>query len=410
MIELIEEDVQTLIKLHSNLKKSIYKRFKTETLEAKLQYVVALYNDIETNLIEKEEHIPESKFKFLIKVSREAFYEIKQIIKQKLQENLQFEPKRSTVTMAPPVAPEAAPKPFDIKTATALINTYDGSPSELDAFVDSVSLLSDLTDQEHIATAIKFIKTRLIGKARSAFPPNPQTLVDITNAIKQACKSVETPDSILAKMKATRNKGDQQKFCEEIETLSQKLPTLYIENQIPPNVANKMATKAGVDTLINGVSNTELKIILKANEFDSIQKAIKKINESQSEQSQVFSFQSRGRGRGNNSQTSNFYRSRSYPNNDSNRPYRNYYQNQNRRGNGRGQNNFRGNFRGNRGRNPSYTTNNSNQHRTGHGHNVFYSQSENGPVPQQMIVGGIVSNQPQTTQMQPSPQQIHSRR
>lgn len=221
-------------------------------------------------MIEKEEHIPESKLKFLIKVSREAFYEIKQIIKQKLQENSQFEPKRSTVTMAPPVAPEAAPKPFDIKTATALINTYDGSPSELDAFVDSVSLLSDLTDQEHIATAIKFIKTRLIGKARSAFQPNPQTLVDITNAIKQACKSV----------KATRNKGDQQKFCEEIETLSQKLSTLYIENQIPPNVANKMATKAGVDTLINGVSNTELKIILKANEFDSIQKAIKKINES----------------------------------------------------------------------------------------------------------------------------------
>lgn len=309
--------------------------------------------------------------------------------------------------MVPPVDPPAVPKPFDIKTATALIKNYDGSPSELDTFVDSVDLLSELTDQEHIATAIKFIKTRLSGKARSAFPPNPQTLVEITNAIKQACKSVETPDSILAKMKATRNKGDQQKFYEEIETLSQKLSTLYIYNQIPANVANKMATKAGVETLINGVSNTELKIILKANEFDSIQKAIQKINESQIEQSQVFSLQARGRGRGRfggNSQTSNFSHSRSYSNNDLNRPYRNYYQNQNRRGNGRGQNYFRGNFRGNRGRNHSHSSNFSN-HRSGPNHNVFYAQAENGPVPQQMVVGGIVSNQPQTTQPQPNQQQ-----
>lgn len=398
MLEEIEEEVQALLKLQNNLKKSIYKKFRTETLQAKHNYAVTIYNDIEYKLIEYETQISQTSLRFFIKASREAISEIKEIIKRKLLENKT----RDIVTMAPP---EAAPAPFDIKTATALIQNYDGSPTGLEAFIDSVGLLADLTAPDHIATGIRFLKTRLSGKARSAVPPNARTFQEITDAVKQACKSIETPDSVLAKLKATKNKGDQQKFCDEVEILSQKLSTLYVENQIPADVANKMATKAGVDTLINGVSNAEIKIILKASEFNSVQKAIQKINETQPEQFQILSFNTRGRGRGNfrnNAQYSSYPRNRSAPNNDFNRSHGNNYQNPNRRGNGRGHNNYRGNFRGNyhnRGRNSYYPSNNSNQHRNGHGHNVFYAQAENCPVPQQMVVGGVVSNQPQTAQM-----------
>lgn len=179
-------------------------------------------------------------------------------------------------------------------------------------------MFSDLIPAVHVAAGIRFLKTRLFGKARSAVPPNAQTFQVITGAIKQVCKS-ETPDSILAKLKATRNKGDRQKFCEEVEILSQKLSSLYIENTTPADVANKIATKAGVDTLINGVSNTEIKIILKASEFNSIQKAIQKINETQTtEPSQVLT---RGRSRAgyrNNPQSSNFARNRPVSNNNIN--------------------------------------------------------------------------------------------
>lgn len=406
MLQDLEEDVQTLLKFHNSLKKSINKKFKTETLEAKYKYVTALYNEIESTLIEKESYIPEPKFRFFVKASREAAFEVKALIKQKLRENQALE-NRSSVTMVPPVDPQAAAAAataFDIKTATALVQNYDGSPTGLETFVDSVNLLNDLTAPEHIATGIRFLKTRLSGRARSAVPPNAQTFDEITDAVKLACKSIDTPDSILAKLKATKNRGDQQKFCDEVEILSQKLSTLYVENQIPADVANKMATKAGVDTLINGVSNAEIKIILKASEFNSVQKAIQKINETQtSEQSQVFSFNTRGRGRGNirnNTQYSNYSRNRSATNDNFNRSFG--YQNQNRRG--RGHNSYRGNFRGNyhsRGRNPSYSQNFSNR-RNGPNHNVFYAQAENGPVPQQMVVGGVPSNQiqPQTNHQQ----------
>lgn len=406
MLETIEDDFQTLVRIRNNLKKSLYNKIKTCTLQAKFNYTTKLFAEIEENLIKHELEIPESQLKFLIKASREAYYEITEIIKKKLTENR---------NMVLPNTGNQAAATFDIKTATALIQPYDGSPSGVEAFVDSIALLGDLTQAEHVATAIKFVKTRLSGKARAALPPNPETLGQISDAIKTACKSLETPDTLLAKLKATKNKGDQQKFCDEIESLTQKLSALYTDSQIPPEVANKMATKAGVDTLIKGVSNSELKLILKANEFTSIQKAIQKINESQLEQTaQIFNYKTqynRGRGRGNfnnNSQRGQYRNNRDnaqnsyYPNRNNNS------QNQNFRNHDRQYNN-RGNFSQNRPRFGNYQNNfqqtgNSN-YQNRNRPNVYYLAPENQLVPQQVPVGGQQITQTQNTNQQQPPQQ-----
>lgn len=378
MLEIIENEVQTLIKILDNLKKSKFNKIRTQTLHAKSSYAEKLTQDIEEKLISHEEEIVDSRLKFLAKVTRETNYEIQQIIKLKLIEN--------GIMANPPV--QNVPV-FDIKTATGLIQKYDGSATELDAFIDSVNLLAEITAAAHTATAIKFIKTRISGKARSALPANPQTFDEITDAIKQVCQDTETPDSIIAKLKATQHKGDKQKFCDEVETLSQKLSTLYINNNIPADVAKKMATKAGVEALINGVSNSELKIILKASEFETVQKAIQKINETKTEPtSQIFSMHSnnqRGQGRQNYNNFQNTNSNRYRPNNDYNRR-ENFSNNNYRRGNHRGNSNFRGNPRGN------YHNNRRNNFNTRTGHSVFYTQSENGPVPQHIVVGGNQAN------------------
>lgn len=392
MLDIIESEVQTLVKILSNLRKSKFNRIRTQTLKAKAEYAEKLTQDIEEKLIFYDTEIIDSKFKFLSKLTRETNYEIQQIIKLKLVENgIMPDPTPATATM------------FDIKTATGLIQNYDGSVNGLDTFIDSVNLLKDITAEAHIPTAIKFIKTRVSGKARSALPINPQTFEEIINPIKQACQSTETPDSILAKLKAIPNKGDKQKLCDEVETLTQKLSTLYINNKIPIDVAQQMATKAGVDALINGVSNSELKIILKANEFNTIQKAIQKINETKTDQtSQVFSIQSnhqRGRGRKNYNNFQNNNPNRYRSNNDYNRRD-NYSNNFYRRGNFRGNSNYRGNSRGNY--HHIRRDNFNNQNRTGH--NVFYTQAENGPVPQHIVVGGnqAIAHAQQQQQVQPN--------
>ena len=55
-----------------------------------------------------------------------------------------------------------------MKQPTAIVPVYDGAPDDLDAFIDAVQLLSEVTAAAHMATAVKFVKTRLTKKARLA--------------------------------------------------------------------------------------------------------------------------------------------------------------------------------------------------------------------------------------------------
>lgn len=269
MLEQLEEDLQTLIRIRDNLKKSINQKIKSETLQLKLRCSTELFLNIKKNLIHK---VDISKVEFqLFKAADDVTNEITKLIDNKLREH-----KAETM---PGTGNELA-APFDIKTATALVQPYDGSPEKIEAFLDSVSLLAELTNEAQTATAVKFVITRLSGKARSVLPANITTLNEIVNAVKQNCKSLETPESVAAKLKALKTKGDSEKYLESVEMLTTKLTSLYIQNEIPVQIATKMATKTGVDTLINNSTNSDTRIILKAAEFTSIQAAIQKFNES----------------------------------------------------------------------------------------------------------------------------------
>lgn len=185
--------------------------------------------------------------------------------------------------------------PFEIKEATALVQTYDGSADGLGAFVDSVNLLAELTPDDQVPTAIKFLKTRLTGKARLGLPEAIKTIDALAQDVKRRCASKITPENITAKLKAVRQKGSAETFCDEVESLTTKLKAVYIQSNIPEPVANNMATKAGVETLVNGTNSQETKIILKAGTFTDIKDAIQKVlDNTNSNATQVLSFNARG--------------------------------------------------------------------------------------------------------------------
>lgn len=121
--------------------------------------------------------------------------------------------------------------------------------------------------------AVKFIKTRLSGKARSGFPDNIAMIDALIDHIKTKCKDTTTPDTIVAKLNSTKQRGQITHFCEEIEDLCNKLENCNIRQDVPENVAKKMTTKAGVTALINGINASETKLILKAGNFASIKEA-----------------------------------------------------------------------------------------------------------------------------------------
>lgn len=154
----------------------------------------------------------------------------------------------------------------------------------------------------------------------------------IIDAVKQNCTSLETPETVIAKLKALNKKGDNEKFHDEVEQLTSQLTSLYVKKEIPLNVATKMATKAGIDTLICKTTDPDTRIILKAAEFSSIQAAIQKVNESASAPTaQILSTQSsvnNSHYRGRNYTRGNFSTRGGHYRNTNLRFNRNQYQNQ----------------------------------------------------------------------------------
>ena len=177
----------------------------------------------------------------------------------------------------------------DIKLGTSLINTYDGSLDSLNTFLDAVSLYKDTVNNEFAAataeqraaadiTVFKFIKTHLTGIARQIIN-RANSIDEIVLKLKEQCSPKITADSLRAKLKAAKQKGNLTQFCKEIKQLTSRLASQYIDETIPANKANQIATKAGIKTLINGITNSEAKLILKAGNFSKISEATQKLQE-----------------------------------------------------------------------------------------------------------------------------------
>lgn len=298
----------------------------------------------------------------------------------------------------------------DIKLGTALVQPYDGAPDKLNAFLDAVSLFKDSVDTEFEAatpaqktaanaTVLKFIKTRLTGTARQVIN-GAETLEEILQKLKTQCASKQNSDSVRAKLKALKQKGQISDFCDQVEQLTLQLASTYMEETIPANKANEMATKVGVETLISGVKNNDMKIILKAGTFTKINEATQKAQQydtgdekPSSSHVQIFAargkhnMQNRGRGKYTGGR-GNYYNK--YPNFQNN-------QQQNRFSNYRGQ--------GNRGRGRYGHYGNRQPQRQ---YGMYYAESDNQPVQQQEVQPAIVQQPQQINSQQRNDQRQHS--
>lgn len=261
------------------------------------------------------------------------------------------------------------------------------------------SLLQELIQPAHEAMAVKFIKTRLSGKARSGFPENLATIDDLINHIKLKCKDPTTPDIIIAKLNATKQRGQITSFCEEIDNLCAKLENCYILQEIPENIAKTMSTKAGVTALINGINASDTKLILKAGNFSSIKEALQKAQEcaTDTSPSQIFNVRRRQQNERHKSnfRGNGFNRNRNFRGNGfTHRPQQSYYQSQQnyyqpQRGRyQRGGYNNRGRFNNNR---PRFD--NSNR--------VYMANVEQSPAPRHECNNGQQNRAPSQNQQQP---------
>ncbi|XP_062553020.1 uncharacterized protein LOC134218149 [Armigeres subalbatus] len=158
---------------------------------------------------------------------------------------------------------------------------FDGDSEKLSSFKDSVIFLKSVTQEANLPTLKLFILTRISGKARDALLTDigNKSIDEIIDLITQSCDSKTTSDQVLPKLKAIKRGTARQRYCEEIESRCSQLSRTYVKEGIPQVTAKKIATKAGVDTLIKTVSTENAKIVLQAGSFPTIEQAIQKLNE-----------------------------------------------------------------------------------------------------------------------------------
>lgn len=380
MSDIINELEILISKIHQiklNLKKSPQRKYLKFTLDEKVRIIRNTYNNIIDLLAKFESSIESNHFNFLIKAARLEFDEANNLLQSKLKNYKKklswrsvicsiifINSLKNTATRKNLVSDKIVKMPsVDIKLGTALVNTYDGSPAQLNAFLDAVALFVDTVDAAYEnatpaeknaarATVVRFIRTRLTGAARQ-FIGELNDLQEILDELKLRCASKATSDSIVAKLKATKQITTTDNFCDVVEKLTNELKSAYLNEKIPTDTADKMATKRGVEALIGGIKNPDTKLILKAGNFSKFDDAVQKLQEndvpeSSSSKSQVLYVRNysnnRIRGRGYSTRGSR-PRGRQPFNND--RYYGNYFSNQNR---GNFNNNWRGGNQRTRGR------------------------------------------------------------
>lgn len=279
---------------------------------------------------------------------------------------------------------------FDMKQATSIVQTYDGSSENLDAFIDAAKLLDELTLDRHKQLALKFLRTRLTGKARLGLPDDVASIAALLANVKSRCESKLTSETVLAQLKAIKER-DTDKICDRVNDLTAKLSSVYLAEKLPVEAATKMATKAGIEALKTKVTSSDLKLILKAGSFQTIQDAIQKVRENLNNEPppQVLSFRA-GRGRRFNGQR--------------NQPPR-YQQNTWRRGRGapRGFNSQRGRGGYQNNNNSGFRQNDNFQPRFQRRGNIYLAADVGNP---QILQPGGAGGQPiQVHQNQQSPMQ-----
>lgn len=173
---------------------------------------------------------------------------------------------------------------FDLKSATSLVEPYTGTPGDLAAFTDSISLLNTLTDEADKATMLLFIKTRLRGKARDA----ETTLRSIIARLEATCTDSITSETETAKLQAIRQRGNNvAAYAAEIQNTTDKLCNLHIKEGVPPDTASKLANNAGVAALINGIRNPQTRLIMRAGQFTSVSEATTKLLKEENSSAEV---------------------------------------------------------------------------------------------------------------------------
>lgn len=141
-----------------------------------------------------------------------------------LLSTIHFLPFSSKKGTNPTVVTMTQSKSDFFKMASAVMkDKFEGDPLKLDSFITDAEFIESMTEAENKDTFLKFIKTKIAGRAKECLPDDASitSLKSIIDALKKEIK----PDSSLiieGKMATLRLvKGDFTKFAEQAEKMAE---------------------------------------------------------------------------------------------------------------------------------------------------------------------------------------------
>lgn len=245
----IEEELQAIL---SNCVKSKNRPYSEKTIGEKRQRI--------RELLEKAEEIDGKVVEHQVALKiKEAFGRIKATI-ARIEEALKeheagIRTEQTKVKMV-----------FDIKTATSLLQPYSGKHEETETFIGSMELLDEITEAENKTVMIKFIKTRITGKAKYVITDEVTTVAQIKAKLLEKFSTRLSSDAVMAQLK-TCQQGNRKiiDFVNQIESLSSQLARAFIaENIATGEAAEKLAEKFAIQAFTNNVASSETALIIKA--------------------------------------------------------------------------------------------------------------------------------------------------
>ena len=378
-MDIVENELATLKTISNNFRKAPNRQYTKNTLLRKLNEIQTCRRKITDTLQVIEDNIPIKTLETCARQERLLTGELINAINQKLltaKPDLTLRKVAKLIILTGRLTKDVKMASLIdmVKTVSALLPTYDGTPTKLNSFIDALAVVKQITTTAaHLPTVIAIVMTKLEGKARHVFNETPTTIDEITTKLKQTATPTP-PETIIAKLANCKQRANITGYTKEIEELTMLLEAAYISKEIPPNVAQTMATKEGVRHLSTGLKDEKTAIIVKAGQYKNISEAINRVLEEAPTSSNEVTIQYATSYHRQNAQQTNFRGNRSTYNNNINNHYRgtrrNYRSHNNRyfhdhRGNGgnrdtrgyRNENSQRAEnnrYRSNRGRNGNF--------------------------------------------------------
>lgn len=281
--------------------------------------------------------------------------------------------------------------------ASTLRDSFDGDPLSLESFINGIDFVEEMAEPTQLQILLKFIKTKLKGKALEVIPTaNNTTITDIKNSLRANFKP-ETSAVIEGRLLALKmNNSNMQDFSKQVEELADALERSFRAEGIPQEKSKQMTVQRTIDLCRVTAKSETVKTIIAATPFNNPKDVIAKFvveTSKDKQERQILTFKANARP--NNNRNNGRFNSNNNNNNGNRRDGRGFRNNGNnnnyiRRHNNNNNNNNQRNGRNyyNRNRNNNNGNNSHNYNRSRNSANVRRFEAENSEDPPNLILGG----------------------